>query len=123
MLVLTRHESETVVLPDLEITIQIVRLQGKTVRVGIDAPRQVRILRGEVTDDRRSAKPVQAENREEEPCTSAVDVANTELSRRPLAGYLSKQERSSVVRETGNAYQIGGSRFEDPSFESPTIAC
>lgn len=48
MLVLTRRIGESIVLPGLDVEITIVRLQGNSVRIGITAPREVDIHRGEV---------------------------------------------------------------------------
>jgi carbon storage regulator CsrA len=50
MLVLSRRESETLVLPGLETTIQVVSIKRGVVRLGITAPEHVRILRGEIPD-------------------------------------------------------------------------
>ena len=47
MLVLSRKMSETVVLPDLDVVFKIIEVRGNTVRVGIDAPREIKVLRGE----------------------------------------------------------------------------
>jgi carbon storage regulator CsrA len=48
MLVLSRREQETIVLPAIRTTIQILRLRGQIVRIGVDAPEEVQILRGEI---------------------------------------------------------------------------
>ena len=48
MLVLTRRQNEKIVLPGLNITIQVLDLKGGRVRIGIDAPPDVKILRSEV---------------------------------------------------------------------------
>ena len=50
MLVLSRKESETVLFPKLGITVEVSRIQGKTVRIGIDAPDEIRVIRGELED-------------------------------------------------------------------------
>jgi len=50
MLVLSRRPNDRVVFPELGITIQVVRVDGKTVRLGIDAPRHVSILRHEIAE-------------------------------------------------------------------------
>jgi carbon storage regulator CsrA len=47
MLVLTRKRQQKIQIGE-DITITIVRIQGNIVRVGIEAPRQVRVARGEV---------------------------------------------------------------------------
>ena len=51
MLVVSRKENQSIVFPALGISVNIVRAGGKTVRVGVDAPKDVRILRGELMDD------------------------------------------------------------------------
>ncbi|MFV2066367.1 MAG: carbon storage regulator [Pirellulales bacterium] len=48
MLVLTRKVHQQIQIGD-QITITIVRVKGQSVRVGIDAPRDVRVLRGELS--------------------------------------------------------------------------
>jgi len=48
MLVLSRREAEKVLFPSLGITVEVTRVQGKTVRLGIDAPDEIRIVRGEL---------------------------------------------------------------------------
>jgi carbon storage regulator CsrA len=46
MLVLSRKAEETIHIGD-DVVITIVRIKGQTVKVGIDAPREVRVRRGE----------------------------------------------------------------------------
>ena len=47
MLVLSRKERQRIRLGD-DITVTIVRLSGDQVRLGIDAPREIRVLRDEL---------------------------------------------------------------------------
>src|SRR4029079_10156750 len=47
MLVLSRKQQEQIKIGD-QITVTIVRVKGNTVRVGIEAPRDVRVIRGEM---------------------------------------------------------------------------
>ena len=47
MLVLTRKLQQQIKIGD-QITVTILRVKGNTVRVGIDAPRDVRVVRGEL---------------------------------------------------------------------------
>ncbi len=49
MLVLSRKESETICLGD-DIKITVVRVNKDRVRIGIDAPANVHVLRGELTN-------------------------------------------------------------------------
>ncbi len=48
MLVLGRKEEQTIQIGD-DVQITILRINGNSVKVGIQAPDQVRILRGELT--------------------------------------------------------------------------
>ena len=48
MLVLSRGPSDKVVFPTLDISVEILRITGNRVRIGIDAPREVPVLRHEL---------------------------------------------------------------------------
>ena len=48
MLVLSRRLGEKIVLPGLGITLQVLSVKGNAVRLGIEAPPDVRVLRGEL---------------------------------------------------------------------------
>src|SRR5438045_3918509 len=50
MLVLTRRPEEKIVFPNLGVTVKILRVQGSAVRVGVEAPPDVRVLRNELAD-------------------------------------------------------------------------
>jgi carbon storage regulator CsrA len=50
MLVLARKLNEKIVLPTINVAIQVVGIKGGTVRLGIRAPREVTVLREEVPD-------------------------------------------------------------------------
>ena len=53
MLVLSRKTDEEIVIPSLNIRIQILDSRKNRVRIGIDAPEDVRIERGEKADAER----------------------------------------------------------------------
>ena len=48
MLVLARHENETIVFPSLGVTVEVLRIRGATAKIGIEAPDDVPIKRGEL---------------------------------------------------------------------------
>ena len=50
MLVLTRKQSETIQIGD-SITITVLRMKGKAVRIGIQAPHDYNVIRGELAFD------------------------------------------------------------------------
>lgn len=51
MLVVSRRPDESIVFPNVGITVKILRVDRKVARIGIEAPKDVRILRHEVSDD------------------------------------------------------------------------
>ena len=60
MLVLSRRPREKIVLPGLGITVQVVALKGNSVRLGISAPDDVRVLRQEVLERADTRTGIQA---------------------------------------------------------------
>ncbi len=48
MLVLSRRPNEAIVLPGLNVTIRVTAVKGNAVRIGIEAPPDVNILRAEL---------------------------------------------------------------------------
>jgi len=52
MLVLSRRVDDTIIFPDLGISIEILNLKGKNVRVGVDAPVEIKVLRGELNESK-----------------------------------------------------------------------
>lgn len=49
MLVLTRKLGETIVIGD-DIVVKVVDIHGKQIRLGIEAPKEITIFRGEIYD-------------------------------------------------------------------------
>lgn len=47
MLVLSRKKSETIII-DGRITIEVLQIKGNQIRIGINAPADVKVLRGEL---------------------------------------------------------------------------
>ena len=48
MLVLSRRRNEEIRVPGFDITFRVLEVRGNSVRVGVEAPSNVRILRGEL---------------------------------------------------------------------------
>lgn len=55
MLVLNRRTGEEIIIPELGITLTVLMTANNKVRVGIEAPKAVRILRGELAFEADSA--------------------------------------------------------------------
>ncbi|MHB8897612.1 MAG: response regulator [Thermoguttaceae bacterium] len=50
MLVLSRRQDDKIIFPNLGITVEILRIAGQSVRIGVEAPSDVRVLRHELAD-------------------------------------------------------------------------
>ncbi len=51
MLVLSRKVKDTIRFPELDITIEVLNVKGSGARIGVDAPLEIKVLRGELEDD------------------------------------------------------------------------
>lgn len=56
MLVLSRRKDEQIVLPELGITLTLLNIKGQQAKIGISAPKSIRIVRGEL-ETRHSVSP------------------------------------------------------------------
>ena len=61
MLVLSRKQSQRIVFPHLKIAIQVVRVSGKVVRLGVEAPDEIKVLREEVATEEDYQTPTDAD--------------------------------------------------------------
>ena len=50
MLVLSRKKGEEILVPECGVTVKVVAVQGQTIRLGVAAPADIAILRGELRD-------------------------------------------------------------------------
>jgi len=57
VLVLTRRPHEKIVLPGLGVTIEVIAIKGNSVRLGIEAPPDVQILREELLSQDSATAP------------------------------------------------------------------
>jgi carbon storage regulator len=77
MLVLTRRLSEALYIGS-NICVTVVRVDGRHVRLGIDAPREVQVLRAELVPRYRSAKQSPARPRTSRPETRNARPKNSQ---------------------------------------------
>ena len=98
MLVLTRKTDEQIVIGD-DIKITLIRVRGNTVRLGIEAPRDVRILRGELEPEEGDDDEA-PEDREEAFAhpTDNRHIHSTVSSGRPSGTESAGADRKSVNR-------------------------
>lgn len=61
MLVLTRRADQKIVFPTVGITIDVLRIKGNVVKIGIEAPSDVQVLRHEIAGDLPPAAPAKTE--------------------------------------------------------------
>jgi carbon storage regulator len=100
MLVLTRKQGERIRIGD-DVVITVVRTKGKAVRLGIQAPAHVPVLRGEIADAIKrdeTDKFAGAEDHEDEPCpgTASQTVLGAPWRQRPVSSRLVKLGRSPL---------------------------
>lgn len=60
MLVLSRRENEKVLFPHLGIVVEVLKIKGNQIRLGIEAPAEVEVIRGELARKPRSGNASQA---------------------------------------------------------------
>lgn len=51
MLVLTRKNDESIVFPEIGVTLSVLRIRGNVVKIGVNAPKEITVLRKEVLED------------------------------------------------------------------------
>ena len=105
MLVLSRRLNDKVVFPHLGITVEILRITGNAVRVGIEAPRDVPVHRKEVFEaieaaNRDAASP-EAADRDRFPATSRSKPggAGRRVGIEPLRAAEARSLLEGVMRE------------------------
>ena len=93
MLVLTRKKEETLHIGN-DITLTILKIKGNSVQIGVEAPRNVRVLRGELTH------PTEETTANEKPTSSRVIAG-----RRSDGGHRLRQMAAQVAK--GDAAEVG----------------
>jgi len=104
MLVVTRKPNQTVVFPELGVSVEITKVSGKSVRVGIEAPDEIRIVRGELIEDERAA-------------TEGRSAKTTDAS--PAATDASSEKSTPTVQENRSEYRLENRSAETPKRRVP----
>jgi carbon storage regulator len=68
VLVLTRRLHERIVLPGLNVTITVVAVKGDRVRIGIEAPPDIQVMREELLQDQSKALAPSGRNADHQLC-------------------------------------------------------
>ncbi len=101
MLVLSRRESEKIVVPELGITLAVLSIKGNVVQLGIDAPPEIRIFRSEVLQ-RNLAPPVEVTCRAKpKPNESPSTEPQRSGPSQPLLAYVRKSQIEAVTNSSG----------------------
>lgn len=106
MLVLTRKLLEKLYIGD-NICITVVRLEGGQVRLGIDAPREVPVVRAELVSERRTPAP-HKDSRSVEVAANALGYSAIPAPNLPAAtdSSLSRQEAPIRIPQPSEAHGI-----------------
>ena len=91
MLVLTRKPQEKICIGN-DIVITVLRTKGNTVRLGIEAPREMRVLRGEIAFDTPEALP------KETPMTLPMTSARLPREASPSQVLHARVSRSEIAK-------------------------
>ena len=95
MLVLTRKLQERICIGN-DITVTVLRVKGQQVRIGIEAPRDVRVIRGELPPNAtHREEPAMADDQVVAPMTLDIDVS--QLLEDSEAETADAEETSTVV--------------------------
>ena len=83
MLVLTRKHNETLHIGN-DIVLTIVRVRGDSVRIGIQAPKEIHVMRSELL----GMQPKQTSAPEQAPNSTTSQAANGKIDSGPLTAFL-----------------------------------
>src|SRR5262249_1221565 len=100
MLVLSRRTSEKILLPSINVTVQVVAIRPGQVRLGIDAPPDVQVLRAEIAHQYplEHPEPVPVEVRAELADRLQAADAGVRLLRQQLEAGLTEDAHATLDR-------------------------
>jgi len=104
MLVLTRKVGEEIVLPNRGVTVGVVGVNGKHVRLGIAAPPETSVHRKEVWQRIRQARESDHDGREPECERRQADSTGTEVLTGPPIGWRQSNSPENADEEAGSSF-------------------
>jgi carbon storage regulator CsrA len=111
MLVLSRGRNDKIVFPNLGITVEVLNIASNKVRIGVDAPSDVTVLRHELADKGGPAKPREASGESPRKLSHAV---RNRLNTATLALHLAqKQLQSGNLEMADKMLQRGLAEFAE----------
>lgn len=110
MLVLTRKTTEQIKIGN-DITITILRVKGNAVRVGVDAPKAVRVIRSELPAHVASESTAAAVSAESSPADRSADPA----PRSRVLGDLGFHQGGALAGETAHGDAPAGESSDEPA--------
>jgi len=109
MLVLSRRENQKVLFPGLGISVEVIRAGSNKVQLGIEAPREIRVLRDELPyrdrascDEQMIVKNGSESSQDQEP-SEAYEVVHQELKAAALAVHLAKNQIHQGLEESAES--------------------
>ena len=116
MLVLSRREDDKILFPNLGISVKILRVEGNKVRVGVEAPRDVRVLRHELasqTEQSFSPAAIKSDTKRKQHLQSASEIL--EELRRISEATLDRRTEQCMLELFHHLKGIDNQISEDPS--------
>lgn len=104
MLVLTRKQQEQIRIGD-NITLTILKVKGKSIRIGIEAPKEIRVVRGELSDTVQTNDTVQ---------TAVSGKSLTDQAIRSVASTLDINEKLKRLDANKSDSQINPPKASQP---------
>jgi carbon storage regulator CsrA len=105
MLVLTRKLQERICIGD-NITVTILRVKGQQVRIGIEAPRDVRVIRGELPPNSTHREPA-ADLVESEPLVATLDFNQGTVPAHESATSIHSVSNTDADNDETNSVLVG----------------
>ncbi len=98
MLVLSRRADQSVVLPEIGVSIDVLSVRGNTVRIGVRAPLDLRIVRGELQDS-KAAQSQSSPRRTYELSNNEFHALQNQLNSIGLGLQLLRKQRGAGLTE------------------------